>query len=91
MKCMWCESEGAFRTQVDCPWIMPDGKSAVMIKAVPSIHCEHCGITYQEDEVTQKVEESLILKDLSEFPREFSYQQLLEAPEDRTVNLFGFL
>lgn len=89
MTCIWCQQEGAVHTRTDCPWIMPDGKSAVTIKEVPSIHCPHCTITYQEDSITQKIEESLLLNDLSHLDRSFAYEELLQAPRNMKLNLFG--
>lgn len=89
MKCLWCEAEGAVEAHADCPWVMPDGRSAVRVKEVPSFHCPNCGITYQDDDIIEKVEKNLLLADLSGLSQEFTYEQLINAPSKQNVRLFG--
>lgn len=77
--CMWCGELNAQDHFKDCYWVMPDGRRSVKILQVPALSCSSCGL-FLEDSVNQKVEDTLYISDLSEYPDEFTYAELLKAP-----------
>lgn len=80
MKCIWCAKHEVKEGVKDCHWVMPDGKRAVVIQAVPALSCEYCG-TFLSEEMNQKVENLLYFSDLATYPNQFTYEELVNAPK----------
>jgi len=86
MECAWCNENGVKETVKDCYWVMPDGRRSVKILQVPAVECPHCGV-YVSDAINQKVEDSLYIGDLANFPDTFTYEELLNAPKIKLFDL----
>jgi uncharacterized YokU family protein len=86
MDCLWCNTPNVEESEnKDCYWIMPDGKRSIKVLQVPAVNCPECGI-YVSDSMNQKVDEALSIYDVSEYPDEFTYDQLLQAPIKKLFN-----
>lgn len=88
MICNWCQSNHAHEMKDDVHWELPDGTRAVTIKNVPSVHCPSCNMTYLEEAIIQQIEDQLFIIDTAKLDKQFSYEQLLNAPKLFKRNYF---
>lgn len=79
MECVWCGEHAVYDSVKDCYWVSPDGTRSLKILQVPALSCPNCG-SYITEAMNQKIEESLYVSDLSAYPNEFTYSELLKAP-----------
>ncbi|MET3291200.1 UNVERIFIED_CONTAM: putative YokU family protein [Brevibacillus sp. OAP136] len=86
MECQWCNEPHTTESTQDCYWTMPDGKRTLRIMQIPAVDCPQCGV-YISEPMNQKVEENLIMADLTGYPDTLTYDQILHAPKIRLFDL----
>ncbi|MGE5703694.1 MAG: YokU family protein [Clostridia bacterium] len=85
MECIWCNATELVETKQDCYWMTPDEKRTLRLLDVPAVDCPKCGV-YVTEEMNQKVEQTLVIADLTNCPDTLTYEELRKLP---TINIFA--
>ena len=88
MKCLWCEQEGAIEIKSTVFWELPDGTQSIEIKDTPAIHCSKCQMEYLSDELTDEIEDHLLLIDTKQVTRVIQFDELMKIPRLLKRNYF---
>ena len=88
MKCLWCEKEGAIEIKSTVFWELPDGTQSIEIKDTPGIHCSNCQMEYLSDELTDEIEDHLLLIDTKQVTRVIQFGELMKIPRLLKRNYF---
>ncbi|MGO4888649.1 YokU family protein [Anaerobacillus sp. MEB173] len=88
VKCQWCRADKANQTKKLAHWELPDGRRAITITNIPSIHCSNCKMHYIADETVEKIEDQLLLIDTKKLSNSVSYDALMEIPRIIPKNYF---
>jgi uncharacterized YokU family protein len=88
--CEWCDS-----TQVDLEykpvyWELPDGTRAIEIVETPTVKCNACQMSYQNEKITKEIENQLFLIDTKQLGKKISYSELMQIPKLLKRNYFDF-
>lgn len=90
MFCEWCLSENVKSQSNTVYWELPDGTRAIEIKETPCIRCDECGMTYQEEELIEQIEEQLLLINTKLLEDSLTFQGLMAQPRLLKRNYFKF-
>ena len=90
MCCEWCSSENIIKEAVSVFWELPDGTRAIEIRETPCISCKECGMTYQEEEIIEKIEEQLLLINTKIIENSLKFDELMEKSRLLKRNYFKF-
>jgi len=90
MCCEWCSSENIIKEAVSVFWELPDGTRAIEIRETPCIGCKECGMTYQEEEIIEKIEEQLLLINTKILENSLTFDELFEKSRLLKRNYFKF-
>lgn len=90
MCCEWCFSENIIKQTVSVFWELPDGTKGIEIKETPCISCKACGMTYQQEEIIERIEEQLLLIDTKLLENSLTYDELMGKPRLLKRNYFKF-
>lgn len=90
MCCEWCSSENIIKEAVSVFWELPDGTRAIEIRETPCISCKECGMTYQEEEIIEKIEEQLLLINTKILENSLTFDELMEKSRLLKRNYFKF-
>lgn len=88
MKCLWCEKNEAELTTSNVYWELPDGTQSIEIKETPSIYCNQCRMDYLTEEITEEIEDQLLLIDTKQLPGSIHYNDLMKIPRLLKRNYF---
>lgn len=88
MKCQWCEQDGAIETNTTVFWELPDGTQSLEIKETPAIHCGNCQMEYLTDELTEEIEDHLLLINTKQLTGTVHFEELMKVPRLLKRNYF---
>ena len=77
MCCEWCSSENIIKVAISVFWELPDGTKAIEIRETPCISCKECGMTYQEEEIIEQIEEQLLLINTKILENSLTFDELI--------------
>ncbi|ASB88819.1 YokU family protein [Bacillus sonorensis] len=89
-RCDWCGYAEAEDAQTTVYWELPDGTKAIEITETPAVACQSCGMVYQEDSVTEDIENQLLLIDTKKLPSSVSFDRLMKTERILKRNYFDF-
>ena len=87
-KCLWCEQESAIEIKSTVFWELPDGTQSLEITDTPTINCSTCQMNYLTDELTEEIEDHLLLIDTKQLPEKIQYGELMKIPRLLKRNYF---
>ncbi|MBM4762016.1 YokU family protein [Bacillus sp. B15-48] len=90
MCCEWCSSKNIIKEAVPAFWELPDGTKAIEIRETPCISCNDCGMTYQEEETIEQIEEQLLLINTETLEKSLTFDELMKKPRLLKRNYFKF-
>lgn len=88
MKCLWCEKDAAIETKSTVFWELPDGTQSLEIRETPTIYCSQCQMEYLTDEMTEELEDHLLLINTKQLPGSIYFEKLMEIPRLLKRNYF---
>ena len=88
MKCLWCEQESAVEMKGTVFWELPDGTQSLEINNTPTIHCSECQMEYLTDELTEEIEDHLLLIDTKQLTGKITFDELMKIPRLLKRNYF---
>jgi uncharacterized YokU family protein len=71
-------------------WELPDGTKAIEIRDTPCISCKECGMSYQEEEIIEQIEEQLLLINTKILEKSLTFDELMGKPRLLKRNYFKF-
>jgi uncharacterized YokU family protein len=89
-KCDWCGSENIAIGTDRVFWELPDGTKAIEITETPTIFCQSCRQSYQQDNIVKAIEDQLFLINTKNIEKTISYNKLLLLPRLLKKNYFDF-
>ncbi|MRX72888.1 YokU family protein [Bacillus lacus] len=90
IKCDWCFSPQAEQGKNTVYWELPDGSRAIEIINSPCVICRKCGMTYQEENIIEQIEEQLLLINTSLLEKSITFSELMKQPRLLKRNYFKF-
>ncbi|MBD8068039.1 YokU family protein [Bacillus sp. PS06] len=90
MCCEWCSSEQIMDKTTTVYWELPDGTKAIEIKDTPTINCNECGMSYQEEEIIEQIEEQLLLINTKILESSLTFNELMGKQRLLKRNYFKF-
>jgi uncharacterized YokU family protein len=90
MCCEWCSSENFMKEAISVFWELPDGTKAIEIRNTPCISCKECGMSYQEEEIIEQIEEQLLLINTKILEKSLTFDELMGKPRLLKRNYFKF-
>jgi uncharacterized YokU family protein len=90
MCCEWCSSENIMKAAVSVFWELPNGTRAIEIRETPCISCKECGMTYQEEDIIEQIEEQLLLINTKILEKSLTFDELMGKPRLLKKNYFKF-
>ncbi|MCQ6277475.1 YokU family protein [Bacillus sp. V3B] len=90
MGCEWCSSENIKKKAVSVFWELPDGTKAIEIRETPCTSCYDCGMSYQEEEIIEQIEEQLLLINTKVLENSLTFDELMRKPRLLKRNYFKF-
>jgi uncharacterized YokU family protein len=90
MCCEWCSSENIMKGAVSVFWELPNGTRAIEIRETPCISCKECGMTYQEEDIIEQIEEQLLLINTKILEKSLTFDELMGKPRLLKKNYFKF-
>jgi len=88
MICNWCDSHMAYQDTNTVYWELPDGTRAITILNTPCVTCPDCGMVYQEDNLTEEIEDQLLLINTRKLPDKLTYDELMKKERLLKRNYF---
>lgn len=89
MKCEWCQHEDAQEMLTTVYWELPDGSRAIEVHDTPGVTCTSCGMVYQTEDITNAIEDHLMIIDTKKLPKSMTYAELFEQPKLLKRNYFN--
>ena len=90
MCCEWCSSKNFMKEAISVFWELPDGTKAIEIRNTPCISCKECGMSYQEEEIIEQIEEQLLLINTKILEKSLTFDELMGKPRLLKRNYFKF-
>jgi uncharacterized YokU family protein len=90
MCCEWCSSKNFMKEAISVFWELPDGTKAIEIRDTPCISCKECGMSYQEEEIIEQIEEQLLLINTKILEKSLTFDELMGKPCLLKRNYFKF-
>jgi uncharacterized YokU family protein len=90
MCCEWCSSKNFMKEAISVFWELPDGTKAIEIRDTPCISCKECGMSYQEEEIIEQIEEQLLLINTKILEKSLTFDELMGKPRLLKRNYFKF-
>ncbi len=88
MKCLWCNQEGAIEITTTVFWELPDGTQSLEIRDTPAIQCSNCQLDYLTDELTEEIEDHLLLINTKQLTGIVHFEELMKIPRLLKRNYF---
>ena len=70
-------------------WELPDRTKAIEIRETPCTKCNDCGMSYQEEEIIEQIEEQLLLS-IRILESSLTFDELMGKPRLLKKNYFKF-
>ena len=90
MCCEWCSSKNFMKEAISVFWELPDGTKTIEIRNTPCISCKECGMSYQEEEIIEQIEEQLLLINTKILEKSLTFDELMGKPRLLKRNYFKF-
>ena len=90
MCCEWCSSKNFMKEAISVFWELPDGTNTIEIRNTPCISCKECGMSYQEEEIIEQIEEQLLLINTKILEKSLTFDELMGKPRLLKRNYFKF-
>lgn len=71
-------------------WELPDGTRAIEIEKTPTIKCQDCQMSYQNEKIIKDIEDQLFLIDTKKLGKKIEFDELMKIPRLLKRNYFDF-